>query len=143
MNTLLFGFKGSGKTYLGRLLAKEKGLPFIDTDDRLCALYGGGFSIREIYQHLGEAAFRALEKRVIFSLAGVTHSIIALGGGAVLDPESVSFLKTLGSLIFVDASLELILSRGVQIPGQDIRRLYAERRPLYEAIATERIQADY
>jgi shikimate kinase len=139
LNTILFGFKGSGKTHLGRLWAQEKGMAFFDSDERMILLDGRGLSIRELYQQLGEEPFRALEKRALFSFQGVTHSVIALGGGAILDSESLLFLQALGSLVFIDASLELILERGISIPGQDIRALYAKRRPLYEAIHARRI----
>src|SRR5690348_12190587 len=97
MNLLLFGFKASGKTHFGKLLAHEMHRPFIDTDDLIVALYKKKTdkqrNIRQIYQELGEMPFRALEKEALQHLKDVTRSIIALGGGAVLDPKNVEFLQ--------------------------------------------------
>ncbi len=91
MNLILFGFKGSGKTHFGKLLAQKMHRRFIDTDDWIDELYakktGQHTSNREIYIQLGPAAFRALEKEVVKSLTSIKDAIVALGGGAVLDPE--------------------------------------------------------
>src|SRR5689334_18525522 len=103
MNLLLFGFKASGKTHFGQLLAHKMHRPFIDTDDLLLELYkketGQSKKAKQIYEKLGEKGFRELEKRTLYLLKEVQNSIIALGGGAVLDPENVLFLQKVGALV--------------------------------------------
>lgn len=115
MNLLLFGFKATGKTHFGKLLSIEMHRPFIDTDDLILELYkkesGKKHSVREIHKKLAEPAFRSLEKRALHLLKNVKDSIIALGGGAVLDPENVEFLQTVGALVFLKASAEKLKER--------------------------------
>ncbi len=147
MNLILFGFKGSGKTHFGKLLAKELGRRFIDTDDLLIELDGKKRTAKEIYAELGEKGFRELEKRTVHSLKGVENAVIALGGGAVLDPESVDFLLKLGEMIYLDAPPDTLKKRIFrdELPAfmngtDDFLRIYQERRPIYESIPARRIR---
>jgi shikimate kinase len=141
MNLILFGFKGVGKTHYGKLLAKELKYPFIDTDDFF------NDSPRKLYEELGETAFRALEKKELKRLGDISHSVIALGGGVVLDPENVEFLQNLGTLVYLDASFKTIEAR-IKItpafvkPGQSLRDVYHERKPIYDSISAARIDID-
>ena len=147
MNLILFGFKGSGKTHFGKRIAAELGRQFIDTDDKMIELDGKKRSAQEIYAERGEQGFRELEKRAVFSLKGVENTVIALGGGAVLDPESVEFLLKLGEMVYLDAPPDTLKKRifrdelPAMMKGEgDFLRIYQERRPLYESIPARRIR---
>jgi shikimate kinase len=98
MNLILFGYKGAGKTHFGKLLSLETKRPFIDTDELIVEM--AGKPVREIYLE-NEKKFRAIEKEALQKLNGITNTIIAVGGGTVLDPENVAFLQSLGRMIYL------------------------------------------
>jgi shikimate kinase len=85
-SVVLIGYRGSGKTTVGRMLAKRLGRTFVDCDDLIVAREGK--SIREIFAAGGEEAFRRLEAAVIAELASKADQVIAVGGGAVLREEN-------------------------------------------------------
>ncbi len=153
MNLLLFGFKASGKTHFGKLLSHEMHRPFIDTDDLILECYDEKVpNVRQIHKKLGEKEFRTLEKKAIQFLKNVNNSIIALGGGTVLDPENVEFLQTVGALVFLKASAEKLKKRILQgeIPSfldpKDVDgsfyRMIQEREPIYRSIPARMIDTD-
>jgi shikimate kinase len=156
MNIILFGFKGSGKTHFGQLLAIALKRPFIDTDNLMVELYaqesGQRLSIRAIHQLLGEKSFRALESQAITTLSEIANSVIALGGGALMNPKNVAFLQTIGQLVYLEASFETvqkrIFDRGKPsfIEADDsiesLRKIYHDRKSVYESIAASRIDTD-
>jgi shikimate kinase len=86
MGVVLIGYRGSGKTTAGRLLAQRLGKAFVDCDEEIVARQGK--SIREIFLTRGEEAFRKAEMEVISDLASKTECVIALGGGAILREEN-------------------------------------------------------
>ena len=144
MNLILFGFKGSGKTTLGQLIAQKVGCSFVDTDDLLENEYS--LTPRELYNMLGEREFRKREKKVIQSLKELGNTVIAVGGGTVLDPENRELLQKIGKLIYLKASFETICSRlQNQVPSfidsedpiRSLRREFVRRTPIYEAIPVE------
>ncbi|MFI5305066.1 MAG: 3-dehydroquinate synthase [Nitrospiria bacterium] len=109
-NIVLVGFMGVGKTTLGKLLATETGLVFLDTD-RLIEKKENA-SVSEIFEKRGEPYFRRIEKEVIKEISQKKGEfIIATGGGALLDPENEKNLKQRGVLICLRASPEEILKR--------------------------------
>jgi shikimate kinase len=157
MNLILFGFKGSGKTHFGKLLAQKMHRRFIDTDDLMVELFakktGQHTLVREIYIQLGPAAFRALEKEVVKSLQSVKDAVIALGGGAVLDPENVELLQKIGCLVYLSTSPETLLKRVLkqrpppaildsENPEASFLEMFQERRPIYESILASKIDCD-
>ncbi len=156
MNAILFGFKGSGKTHFGKLLALELKRPFIDTDDLMVDMYanqsGQTFSIRDIHQTLGESKFRELESAAIHTLGSITNAVIALGGGTVLNPDHVEYLQKIGQMIYLQASFDTIqkriFERGAPSfveaydPVASLRQIYRDRLPIYEGIAARRIDTD-
>lgn len=156
MNFILFGFKGCGKTHFGKLLAQALRRPFIDTDELVSELHardtGKRLRAHDIYKKIGEAGFRALEREAILSLENVQDSIIALGGGAVLDPENVEFLQKIGALIYLEAQAETLKTRVMreEIPAfceekdpiASFLQMIHERKPLYESIPARRIHTD-
>lgn len=94
---LLIGFKHVGKSVIGSSLAEALHRPFIDLDQRVEALYedlkGQKLTCREILQINGESFFRELEKQALEQAIQAKHAIISLGGGTILNPESLACLK--------------------------------------------------
>lgn len=156
MNLLLFGFKASGKTHFGKLLSIKMHRPFIDTDDLILELYMKETekrrNAREIYAEIGKEAFRALEKRALHLLKNVKDAIIALGGGAVLDPDNLAFLQTVGAMVFLKASPEKLKERifrdelpsflDPKDPEGSFYRMVQERDPIYQSIPARSIDTD-
>lgn len=152
-NLILFGYKSSGKTYFGKLLARELGKIFIDTDLLIEEMYVKKFhetlNCRQISIKIGEEGFRSLEKEIIKSLEQVTKTIISVGGGAVLNPENCLRLEKSGKLVFLEADKETIKQRifstGIpsfldpRDPEQSFERMYEERKPIYSKISTYKV----
>ena len=105
---MLCGIMGSGKTSVGRLLARRLDWEFIDTDGRIEREQGR--SIAEIFESQGEAAFRTLERDVLEKLPA-RGAVIALGGGAVTEPDNRELLRRKGTLIWLDAGPEALAGR--------------------------------
>lgn len=139
MNIILFGFKSAGKTYWGKILACQLAIPFVDLDDLIAAHYHK--PVREIYRDLGESGFRKIEKEILQNLT-ITNSVIALGGGTVLDPENVKLLQTMGEMFYLKVGFETIQSRIEGTPAfvnaeNSLKLIYDARIPIYEAIAAQ------
>ena len=109
MNIILMGYRCTGKTSAGRRLAERLGQPFYDTD----ALVEGQMqrTIPQIVAERGWQAFREAETAVIRDLSATDHSVIALGGGAVLDVRNVESLKRNGFFVWLSAEAETIAAR--------------------------------
>ncbi len=146
MNLILFGFKGAGKSYFGKLLAEKLQRPFYDTDDLAAKIYhketGNTLSAKEISRCFGEATFRILESLAIDSLEKVTNSIIATGGGAILFPSHRKKLESLGMLVYLDASYDTAKNRIKTTTLGPLEKLYKQRKPLYESIKAKHILID-
>lgn len=143
MNTILFGFKGCGKTHFGKLLADKLGLPFVDTDDLIVQLYGKkGLTVREVYEQIGEVQFRLFENQAVQSLKEVKNSIIALGAGAILNPLNRKLIEKLGKLVYLETSLETLIKRHVNPAAGPIEPLYHLRLHLYREIPAVQINTD-
>lgn len=134
-NIVLTGMPGSGKSTVGRLLDAD-GFTFVDTDaevEKKC-----GCSIRELIADKGEACFRDLETAVIREVCAVSGRIIATGGGSVLREENVRCLRQNGKLFFLNADpsrLQATESRPLSDTEEKLKRLYAERMPIYQKTA--------
>jgi shikimate kinase len=152
MNLILFGFKGAGKTHFGKLLSIKMHRPFIDTDDLLQELYakrtGSRKNIREIYKTLKEEGFRLLEKEALHLLKDLKDTIIALGGGVVLDPTNIELLETIGTLVYLKASPAKLKSRiRDELPAfanseEAFLQIFHEREPIYRSIRAHTIDTD-
>lgn len=137
-NIVLIGFMGTGKSEVGKRLAGELGWTFEDTDLRIQEREGR--TIPEIFRESGEAQFRKREREVVAELAKRESTVIATGGGAVMDPENLRNLRRNGILIGLEASPEAIMGRtaGSDRPLlqednrlQKIHELLESRRPNY------------
>jgi len=106
---ILAGFMGTGKTSVGKALAKKLGYPFIDTDQWVEGQVGR--SILEIFESEGESAFRQWERKAINQALAYPKAVIAVGGGAVMAPENLRKLLSGGSLFLLEASVPTLLKR--------------------------------
>ncbi len=142
-NIFLVGLMGSGKTTIGRALARRLGLRFIDADHEIEARTGA--SIPLIFEIEGEASFRQREADVIRDLTSQQGIVLATGGGAVLNPQSRQYLHERGTVIYLRASVASLLQRTshdrnrpllqTADPKATIEALARERGPLYQEVA--------
>ena len=109
MNLVLIGFMGTGKTAVGRRLARRLGWRFVDVDALIER--GTGCSIPRLFAQRGEPVFRRLERRWIGRVIRGRRQVIATGGGAFLDPANRSLLKASGPVIGLTARPRAILAR--------------------------------
>ncbi|MDR7416025.1 MAG: 3-dehydroquinate synthase [Armatimonadota bacterium] len=141
-NIALIGFMGSGKTSVGRELARRLGWPFVDTDELVERRTGR--SVPEIFVQDGEAAFRALEREAVREAARMRPAVIACGGGVPMDSANVRELRRTCRLVLLEADLETVLARvgGGEHrpllhgdPEGRARQLLLERAPRYREVA--------
>ena len=145
---VLVGPPGSGKSAVGRRLAERLGLPFRDTDSDVEA--DQGRSIADIFVDEGEGAFRALESAAVAAALADHGGVLALGGGAVLDPQTRQLLRGLPvvylEVSIADAAKRIGLNRDrpllVGNPRGQWIRLMDDRRGLYEEVATVTVSTD-
>lgn len=109
MNIYLIGYRCTGKTTVGRLLAKKLGWNFIDTDEQV--VQGENRSIARIVKEEGWKGFRILESRVMETVSRREDTIVSTGGGAVLNPANIKLIKQSGRTVWLKASKEVIYSR--------------------------------
>ena len=139
-NVVLTGMPSSGKTTLGRLLAKKLGRELVDTDEKI--VERAGMPVTEIFRLKGEQAFRDMESEILKEISRSGGKIVATGGGAILRSENVDVLKSNGTVVFLDrdpGQLQPTDDRPLADDGGKIRRLYSERYPKYMAAADLRI----
>jgi len=105
----LVGLMGAGKTSIGRRLAQELGLPFVDADHEIEG--AAGQTIEDIFEEHGEAFFRDGERRVIARLLDGPAHVLATGGGAFMDPSTRALLIAHTITIWIKADIEILLSR--------------------------------
>ncbi|MCU0519264.1 MAG: 3-dehydroquinate synthase [Anaerolineae bacterium] len=154
-NLVLAGFMGVGKTSVGRAVAQHLGWPFIDMDEVIEAR--AGKSISRIFSEDGEPAFRELEAALCRELGARRSTVIATGGGALVDPDSRAALSAASTLVCLGASTSALVDRvhggagrpllGVEDLRADIEHLLSGRREAYAAIpwqidTTDRALAD-
>jgi shikimate kinase len=139
-NVVLIGFMGSGKSSIGRALAKEKGLYFVDTDALIESFEG--CKIRDIFEQKGEAYFRECERKCFEWLNNnVSNAVISTGGGM---PTVIEDFSSLGKTIYLKVDFETLLER-LKAEEFDKRPLFADvefakkifemREPIYSAKA--------
>jgi shikimate kinase len=141
------GHRASGKTSVGKRLAPVLGYLFYDTDDLIRK--DTGTSIRTIVSQEGWDAFRHQEQKAIADISRVSGAIIALGGGAVMDPANVANLKETGVFVWLTADAETLTKR-IDVDGEsidmrpslserggldEVKQMLAIRNPVYQALA--------
>ena len=136
-NIILIGMMGCGKTTKGRAAAEALKLPFYDIDEIIQR--SSGMTIPEIFKEYGEAHFRKMEQKALFSLENQPCGIVSTGGGIVCQGENIQFMRRTGDIIWIfrdieetvadiDAADRPLLSGGA---GR-LREIFAQRRQLYE-----------
>ena len=108
-NLILVGFSCSGKTTLGRNVARRLRLPFIDTDRFIEDMTGR--TIPEIFREDGEVAFRAVEREAIGRIMSEQNQVVSTGGGAFIDPENRDKLRTGNLVIHLQVRPETVVDR--------------------------------
>jgi shikimate kinase len=139
----LAGFMGSGKTTVGTLLARQLAWRFVDLDDRIEE--AAGLPIPEIFDRLGELAFRQIEADQMRSALGRVFElkesiVLALGGGTYAQPGAPEFLRASNvPVIWLDSPVEVLFARCMTMTGRPLfrdeasfRALYAQRLPSYQ-----------
>jgi len=135
---VLIGPMGSGKTKIGRRVARSLGVPFVDTDSRIVRAHG---PISDIFERHGEAHFRRIERDVVAQAIG-ERAVVSLGGGAILDPESQRDLAE-RTVVFLTVTADAVAQRintdkrPLLKEGTHVwQSIFDERREIYERLAT-------
>ncbi len=136
---VLVGLMGAGKTSVGKRLAQRLHLPFVDSDHAIEE--SANMSIPDIFKSLGEAEFRAGERRVIARLLNEAQQVIATGGGAYMDAETRLRIRERGIAVWLKAELPVLMRRvqrrqdrpllANSDPEATMRELMARRYPIY------------
>ena len=147
-NVALVGFMGTGKTVVGKVLAKKLNKGFVEMDSLI--EQKAGRSIPEIFQQDGEVVFRELEIEVTKEVSSKENLVIACGGGVVLNKINIDRLRNGSIIVYLTASLRVILKRVLSEEGKrpllnvpnkisEIKRLLKFREPFYERAADIKI----
>lgn len=146
-NLVLCGFMASGKSTVGRVISGESGMPLVDTD--VLVEREAGMPVKDIFDSRGEPAFREMERKVIARESGRGGAVLAVGGGAVLDPRNTSALRSTGVIYHLDVSPEEVDRRATDgerpllPPGiEGIRSLMETRRRAYLEAADVTVRTD-
>lgn len=152
MNIVLIGYRGTGKSSVGRLLAERLGRPLVSTDAEI--VRRANQAIPDIVQARGWDYFRDLESDVCRELAGKDGLIIDTGGGAVLRPQNVAILKSNGRLFWLTADVATIVARigedkqrpsltGTKSFTDEVEEVLRERTPKYQSAADHILPTDH
>ena len=158
MNIVLLGYRGCGKTSVGRLLAERLNMTFVDIDRAICDRFGGR-DVAEIWNEEGEPAYRAVEVDVTTGTMRRDGQVVALGGGTLMQPDARAAIERTPDTrrIYLHAPPEVLYARvqnDSQSPGhrpnltdkggglEEIRDVLAEREPVYLAVADEVVEVD-
>jgi len=151
MNVVLIGYRGTGKSTVGKVVATRLGRTLISTDAEI--VKRAGQTIPEIVTQHGWDYFRDLESKICGELAGQDGMVIDTGGGAILRSENVEQLKKNGTLFWLTASVESIVQRigrdnqrpsltGTKSFVEEVEEVLRERTPKYQAAADHVIETD-
>lgn len=146
-NLTLIGMPGSGKSTVGVVLAKTLGFSFLDVD--LVIQERQGALLQELLDRHGDQGFLDLEGETICSLSP-KRTVLAPGGSCVLRASAMAHLKSLGPIVYLRLSypalegrIHNLATRGIAFaPGQTLKDVYDQRRPLYERWADLTVDAD-
>ena len=138
-NLVLVGLMGAGKSAIGKLVASELGMPFIDSDHEIERV--SRMTIAELFEKYGEPEFRKLENRVIKRLLRTGPRVLSTGGGAFMNGDTRASIKAAGVSLWLDADLETLWERVIkrdnrpllktENPKQTLENLMIARYPTY------------
>ncbi|MBR5090205.1 MAG: shikimate kinase [Ruminiclostridium sp.] len=137
MKIYLCGFMGCGKSRIGKELARKSGMTFADLDEYI--VEHEGMTIPDIFAKHGEPHFRKLEAKYIADMPD--NSVVALGGGAIINDDTADTAKRTGRVVLLDADFETCYARikddknrplAANNPKEKVKELYDKRRPVYK-----------
>ena len=151
MNIVMIGYRGSGKTTVGKLIAQKLGYPFIDTDDETCNRFNNP-SIAEIWEQHGEPAWRRTECEVTADVVAQDNQVIGLGGGTLMETPARDSIEAAENTvrIYLSCDTSVLYQRINGDPKStatrpnltnlgggvdEINAMLAKRGPVYEAVA--------
>ena len=150
MNIILIGYRGSGKTTVGRLLAEQLWKTFVDVDDEICARFDNR-TIADIFENEGERAYRDVECDVAVDLCSRDDHVIGLGGGTLGEVRARQAVEAADAVrVYLRCDPETLLERIsadnrsaatrpnlTKLGGgiEEINAMLAKRQPIYEAVA--------
>ena len=151
MNVVLIGYRGTGKSVVGQIVAERLQMKCVSMDERI--VEKAGMSIPDIVKNHGWPAFRDMESEVARELATLDNIVIDAGGGVIERPENIDALKTNSRIIWLKASVDTIVSRiqwGTERPSltggksftEEVAEVLERRTPKYESAAQYRIDTD-
>ena len=143
-NLFIIGYRCTGKSSVGKILAAKLGRSFVDTDSRVVA--ESGMSIKELVNSQSWGAFRRLEHGALKEICALTRQVVATGGGIVLNSDNIDLMKKSGKAIWLKATVETIKLRMKQDQASkgfrpaltskgsysEIKEILMERKPLYQ-----------
>lgn len=149
-NIYLTGMMGSGKTSVGRILARLVRFAFVDLDEAL--IREEKLSIADIFRSKGEPYFRDAESRILASVSTKIMQVISTGGGIILKPENVKLMRETGKIVYLRTSREALIKRlegssnRPLLAGEDwkkrVEELLSQRAGIYENAASLEIVTD-
>ena len=148
----LVGYRAVGKSTIGRLLAEELSLDFIDLDDWICD--NASMSVADIVKNEGWEGFRERESAALLEMATRSNTVVATGGGAVLHQKIWPALQKTGLVVWLQATTETLCNRLLQTDSalrpsltgvglvEEIEAVLKERLPLYALVAESTVATD-
>lgn len=151
MNIVLIGYRGTGKSVVGRILADRLGRDYVGMDDNI--VKRAGTPIPQIVERFGWSRFRDIETEEVLALSGKDRLIIDTGGGVIERPQNIPALKENGVIFWLKASVDTIVRRirsGDQRPAltegktftEEVAQVLEERMPRYTRAAQYEIDTD-
>lgn len=108
-NIYLAGFMGTGKTVVGKALARRLNFTFVDIDNLI--VQKEKRAISDIFAREGEVYFRGIEKEMLKTVAEFSRQVVSCGGGIVINPQNIEIMKNAGSVFVLTASVDVIIER--------------------------------
>ncbi|MHB1012559.1 MAG: shikimate kinase [Desulfobacteria bacterium] len=133
---VLVGFMGSGKSSVGRELARRFNAPFVDVDERIES--AAGCPIRDLFAREGETAFRDREKAALCDALSVKGCVIATGGGAFVDEENRVLLRSYAPVVYLETAVGTLLERLAGDLGRPLLR-GADREEVVRELLSRRV----
>jgi len=152
MNIILIGYRGTGKSVVGKILAERLGMECVSMDEKI--VEKAGMPISDIVANYGWAGFRDMESEVAKKLADCKNLIIDTGGGVIERSENIENLKKSGLVVWLKASVDVIVSRikgdfrrpsltGTKSFTEEVAEVLERRKPKYAAFAGHEIDTDF